>query len=90
MAVRQCPQCASLGTLKSSFRRNSHETFLAVLMPLTNPFRCTSCNWRGMMGRIAIVRDPVLNTAINVILYFSVLIVAIYFLTELRESMHSS
>jgi hypothetical protein len=90
MAVRQCPQCSSIGTVNSSFRRNSHETFLGVIMPMTNPFRCSTCNWRGMMGRFSIFSNAKLNTFINVIIYIALFAVVVYFFTEIRERLHSA
>jgi hypothetical protein len=90
MAVRQCPQCSSIGSLSPSHLRNSNETFLAILMPLTYPYRCSVCNWRGMMGRFSIIRNAKVNTAINAIIYVAFFAVAVYFLAEIRQRLHSS
>ncbi|MDP4198724.1 MAG: hypothetical protein Q8922_13890 [Bacteroidota bacterium] len=69
MTARQCPVCMSLGTLSPSHRRSSHETFLAVIAPFAYPYRCSACNWRGMMGRTSLMRHAKLNLAVNATLY---------------------
>ena len=90
MVVRQCPICLSIGTLSPSHRRDSHETFLAVTMSFVRPFRCSACNWRGMMGRISLARHRNLNITINGVIYVGILILAIYLLATLRERLHPS
>jgi hypothetical protein len=85
---RQCPLCLTVGKLSPSHRRNSHETFLGVVAPFIRPFRCGACNWRGMMGRLAILRHRNLNITLNAIIHIAVLIAAIYALIEIREWLH--
>ncbi|HWF43393.1 MAG TPA: hypothetical protein VG537_02005 [Candidatus Kapabacteria bacterium] len=88
MALRQCPTCLSNGTLSPSHRRNAHETFLAVVAPFVYPYRCSACNWRGMMGRVSFVRHSTANIAINAMVYIAMLILAIVVLVAIREYLH--
>ena len=90
MTTRQCPVCLSIGTLSPSHRRDSQEGFLAVVAPFVHPFRCSACNWRGMMGRLSIVRHRTLNNVINSIIFYGVVIVALQFYVHLREGMRAS
>jgi hypothetical protein len=87
MADRQCPVCMSVGTCSPSHRRDSQETFLAVLAPFVHPYRCSACNWRGLMGRLSIVRHRKINNAINFVIYYGVLLVAIQYYVHFREGL---
>jgi hypothetical protein len=90
MTSRQCPVCLSVGTLSPSHRRDSQEAFLAVVAPFVLPFRCSACNWRGLMGRISFVRHRKINNAINFAIYYSVLLVVIQFYIHFREGLLAS
>ena len=87
MADRQCPVCMSVGTCSPSHRRDSQEGFLAVVAPFVGPYRCSACNWRGMMGRISFVRHRKVNNAINFIIYYSILVIAIKYYVHFRQNM---
>lgn len=90
MTSRQCPICLSIGTLSQSHRRDSHETFLAVVMPFVSPYRCSACNWRGMMGRFSLDRHRKLNLWLNAIIYGAVFSAAVFVLVTIRETLHPS
>lgn len=77
-----------MGTLSPSHRRSSHETFLAVIAPFMYPFRCSACNWRGMMGRASLLQHSKLNLAINAAIHFTLLVALLSVFVWVRGIMH--
>jgi hypothetical protein len=74
--------------LSPSHRRSSHETFLAVVAPFVRPFRCASCNWRGMMGRFSFVPHNNTNIFINATIFIALVILAIWGFSAYRSYKH--
>jgi hypothetical protein len=77
----------SIDTLSPSHRRDAQEAFLAVVAPFVHPFRCSACNWRGLMGRISFVRHRKINNAINFTIYYAALLVAIQLYFQFRSNL---
>ncbi len=61
---------------------------MMALVPFIQPYRCSACNWRGMMGRMSIVRHSRVNAAINVVMYSVLLVVALQLYGVINQSMH--
>ncbi len=61
---------------------------MMVLVPFIHPFRCSACNWRGMMGRMSLVRHSRLNAALNVLMYSVLVVVAIQLYGVIHDSLH--
>jgi hypothetical protein len=57
-------------------------------MPFVRPYRCSACNWRGMMGRISFDRHRKVNITINALIYLAFVAAVIFVAAAIREKIH--